>query len=443
MFSVSKTRAIFLSGGILGALCGAPGISSADPTTRTASMPDSWLVLYNLNDADSVAWANWYKQQRYIPAINLLGLNASTDEHLTGSADVTAQFVTPIQNHLAANPELNDKIMGFVVGYRLPGHYGSSPAGGPGGRAIASALMDLNNYTQGWSPFLIPHPVPPKSALIPDRLVKADLPPGHYMVARIDAPTLEQAKDLTRRAKRIVADAYFLPIHVVWYDWYDPWLSTICDCWDFLRQAVNDPRLAEIPWLEYDSDTEAPVLDAFQFGTHDVDGWNDGRLRGSPPGPRILAYNMNSWGATTVRSTTTDGGRFVPNAIDAGFAAAIGSTGEPASLIAPFPDALLAGLRERWTLGEAFYVASPENDWMWILVGDPFLYIPNWFGAARPGDSDGDGDVDLEDFFAFLACYAGPGIPAEGDCVQFDLDGDGDVDISDFGIFTQNYTGSI
>lgn len=442
MFSVSKMRAVRSISVSLGAILISAGSVSADPLTQTANMPDSWLVLYNLNDADSVAWATWYQSQRSIPAANMLGLNASTSEHLASSADVTTQFVTPIQQYLAANPDLGDKVMGFVVGYHLPGHYGTPPAGGPGGKAVANALQDLNNFTQEYNPFLVPHPVPASSPLIPDRLVKADLPPGHYMVARIDAPTLELAKDLTRRAKNIVAAQYFLPYYVVWYDYSDPDLNTLCHCWDFLRQAVEEPRLVDIPWVEFDSDTEASIAEAFRFGTHDVANWDDGRLRGTPAGDRAIAYNFNSWGATTVRSITAEGGRYVPNAIDAGYAAAIGSTGEPASTISPFPDTLLAGLRNGWTLGEAFYVANPQNDWMWIIVGDPFLTIPHWFDANRPGDIDGDGDVDLADFFVFVGCLTGPGVPLQPGCEGADLDNDGDVDVADFALFIQNYTGS-
>lgn len=439
--SVSMMRAIFTISAAIGAIGFAAGRVSADPNTRTANMPDSWLVLYNLNDADSVSWANWYKTQRNIPAENLLGLNASTAEHIAGSADVTAQFITPIQNHFAATPGLSDKIMGILVGYRLPGHYGSA-VGGVGGRSIAGALQDFGDFTKEWNQFSMPHPVPAGDPLVPARLVKADLPDGIYMTARIDAPTLELAKDLTRRAKRIVADQYFMPIDLIWYDYDDATLNNPCHCWGFLQQAVDDTRLAEVPWLIFDSDTEAPIFDAFRFGTHDNDGWNDGRLRGEPRGARVLAFNLASWGATTVRSTTAEGGRHVPNAIEAGYAAAIGATGEPQSLVAPFPDTLLAGLRQGWSLGESYFVANPDNDWMWILVGDPFLTIPHWFDSDRPGDFDGDGDVDLSDFFTFIMCFTGPDIPAPDGCEGSDLDGDGDVDATDFSIFSQNYTGS-
>jgi hypothetical protein len=65
-----------------------------------------------------------------------------------------------------------------------------------------------------------------------------------------------------------------------------------------------------------------------------------------------------------------------------------------------------------------------------------------------PQDSDGDGDVDLTDYGAFLSCYNGPTNPYADDptiCICFDSDPtgapDGDVDLSDYGDFLTCYNG--
>ncbi len=52
--------------------------------------------------------------------------------------------------------------------------------------------------------------------------------------------------------------------------------------------------------------------------------------------------------------------------------------------------------------------------------------------TGLPGDSDGDGDVDLVDYNAYLACVTGPGGGSTFGCHPFDLDSDGDVDFADF-----------
>ncbi len=62
--------------------------------------------------------------------------------------------------------------------------------------------------------------------------------------------------------------------------------------------------------------------------------------------------------------------------------------------------------------------------------------------AAKPADFDQDGDVDLEDFAAFQACFNGPNAPpAVGCSVPADLDGDGDVDLVDFSRFQACFNG--
>ncbi len=59
-----------------------------------------------------------------------------------------------------------------------------------------------------------------------------------------------------------------------------------------------------------------------------------------------------------------------------------------------------------------------------------------------PGDFDGDGDVDQEDFGHFQACLTGAGIPQNDPaCADAKLDEDVDVDQYDFGIFEDCMSG--
>jgi hypothetical protein len=160
--------------------------------------------------------------------------------------------------------------------------------------------------------------------------------------------------------------------------------------------------------------------------------------------------------------------------LDAGYAAAIGATGEPQSVIGPFPDTLLAGLRTGWTLGESYYLSNATDNWMWTLFGDPFLRVPDWSDVDGDGvgdaadacpltpagyvvdatgcffasDFDNDGDVDASDFAEFAHCFNGAGrpprtlacSPTKSDLA--DADGDGDVDGLDFGVFASCFNGA-
>jgi len=86
------------------------------------------------------------------------------------------------------------------------------------------------------------------------------------------------------------------------------------------------------------------------------------------------------------------------------------------------------------------------------VVGDAVQHIYYW-GAGKlvaltyvkpiPGDFNGDGVVDENDYTIFEDCATGPGIPnINPSCDPADLDPDGDIDQTDFGQFQKCFGGS-
>ncbi len=409
------------------------------PELRTADMPDSWLVVYNTNSFDSIIWANWYSVQWGIPSSHMFGHPMPLTEHLNTLEEVQSQVINPVRNYLDTHPNVKSKVMGIIVGYRVPGHYATPPFGGPGGFSVADAFKDLtddtnppalqkgvNNAFNPW--FATPRGVLPAGG----RLTKSDLPEHRYFAARIDAPSIEVAFAMTARAKLISSPAMSMAGQCAYYDYLDP-TGLPVDNWSLLVDAQLSPYLVGVNWCEFDSDVDVVTNAAFRFGTHALTGWNDGRLYGDALGAKVLAFNYNSYGATTVRSTTGEGGRYVPNALSGGYAAAIGATGEPLCCLGPMPEILMACLQEGWTLGESYFIASTFDDWMWTLVGDPLLRVPSWFSQVVPlipGDLDGNGRVDGRDLNLFSNTYLSNGnIP--GDWGPADLSQDGVIDDDD------------
>ncbi|MFQ5489553.1 MAG: hypothetical protein ACE5GE_02425, partial [Phycisphaerae bacterium] len=319
-----------------------------------------------------------------------------------------------------------------------------------GGFSIADALQDMNDdglaaalqkNDNADNPHFLGSTLPPGG-----RLTKATMTANHYMVARIDAPTLSDAMALTDRAMALEGASATLFGENVWYDYYDANFPTPSDEWFWLRYAVELPALTDLPWASFDLASGVPDAtpnDAFRFSIYKLWGWSSSDFMDANPGSRVLAFHLNSFGAVTVRSTTDSNGLYVPNALAAGYAAAIGATGEPGSVVGPFPDTLLAALGQGWTLGEAFYLANPFNDWMWTLVGDPFLRIPNWFDqiAPLPGDINLDGQVNLRDQAGFAACLSGPAGTSDAVCQPFDIALDGHYDLKDFAGMQTGFTG--
>lgn len=74
--------------------------------------------------------------------------------------------------------------------------------------------------------------------------------------------------------------------------------------------------------------------------------------------------------------------------------------------------------------------------------GPGTVCIGNECPPPVPGDLDGDGDVDLDDWALLYRCLRGSNLPVTGICLRADLDGDGDLDMDDVAIFQNEFGGS-
>jgi len=362
------------------------------PQQRTLQCPDSWLILYNRNNSQSVEWAQWYAHERSIPAENLLALDLPADvpERLGEAGDGLAVYENdirdPVLDYLANHASVQERLMGILVGFGVPGTFlfQSQPAmNGGGGYSIASALqMPARDYRGAIPSPLYPNPF--QDAPTPLTKAAMNAHPGIYVTARIDAPTLQQAKDLTLRAKAIEVFPR-LPADQQW--WYDAVAESYGGLsWYDLIQTVEIGH-PDLPWASFSCETDdphgSPANDAFRFGWYRLSGWNTAAtLAGTPPGLRVFSYELNSFGCTTLRDTNALSGRAVPNVLfRAGYASAVGATAEPGSSPwdpgwhEPDPGIIVDRLREGRPVVEAFFVASPRLCWMWEWVGDPFLRV--------------------------------------------------------------------
>ncbi|MCH7526106.1 MAG: DNRLRE domain-containing protein [Planctomycetes bacterium] len=105
------------------------------------------------------------------------------------------------------------------------------------------------------------------------------------------------------------------------------------------------------------------------------------------------------------------------------------------------------------------WLNDPLNNFGWLLLADetnfptakrfdtkdhidPDVHPVLTVEFTPPGDCDGDGDADLDDFAAFLNCFTGPNAgPVDPECECADIDADGDADFDDFALFQLAFTG--
>jgi hypothetical protein len=92
------------------------------------------------------------------------------------------------------------------------------------------------------------------------------------------------------------------------------------------------------------------------------------------------------------------------------------------------------------TVAEEVFVSWPGGATTRTLTNVPSNQTWTIFPPQRLGDVDGDGDTELDDYFAFAGCYLGGFAPG---CEVMDLDGDSDIDLDDFDAFLELYSGAL
>lgn len=136
---------------------------------------------------------------------------------------------------------------------------------------------------------------------------------------------------------------------------------------------------------------------------------------------------IRNTGTSTLSYAVTAGASWLTVSPDAGSAA-----GETDTLVVSLDTAdLLEGVYE------SALTVSAEG-----AIGSPAAVPVSLRITRKPGDFDGDRDVDQSDFGIFQQCYTGPSnVQAAPACAGTDFDGDADVDVADFARFQACFSG--
>ena len=310
-----------------------------EPYVPTASSdypcPERTMVLWRGASDDSRQFADYCVSQLGIPRCNLLRLDtAAADETLADYATFQAQIGNCIAPYLVNHPSVAANVRCFLLGYGVPGYF--THAG-----VKHSATSRLMNYGTVFSsgtanPLYNPDPVV--------RLGSGDLG-GKYLATRIDADTLQHAKD--------IVDAGLAFFETALAELTDT--DTLYSDDATYLASLNRQHLRILT-----SALGTYADDAFVFG-------DTGTPAFGTAGSRACFTDDSAGSADTLRANSSPCGKAL---IDAGYAAALGSSETADTFDA---DSFFEMLRIGGTLAEAFAVAIAKLDYTSVAVGVPFM----------------------------------------------------------------------
>lgn len=368
------------------------GVPLATPLHDDGSDPGRWLVVYNRDDADSCTWAEAYRDRRAVPHANLCGLDLPTEE--TISAPQFETMRQHLDDYLDTN-NLRQQVVGVLLGLNVPGY---ADVAGQG------ALTPITSYLHTDDAHGLPAVNPLYQSTITHRPSAADYV-GVRLTGRIDAPSLAEAIALMDRADALASEplshdagadllidinpenpnvgpVYTVPVA----DWAG-------------GSGLSSLRL---PATVYDEQAPASATnEAVVWGWRDAappPGYFD-----DPVGRRAICMQCDPEPVPAVSVRDAAAGDWLSASLQAGYAFAAAPSRAYSLSSLPMPHLFFEGLRQGWTVAEAWLVAQPFVRDGLQVVGDPLMPIAfpkagyNVYGPATRLDL-----IDLDSPLAML-----------------------------------------
>jgi uncharacterized protein (TIGR03790 family) len=357
-------------------------LGAAEPSAR-------WLIVYNENEPDSPALAQYYAAKRHLPATHLVGLRVRNAESITRK-----EFVEQIRDPLlkllvdrgwlmqvGQRETIDNQITGLVLIYGIPLRIEADATlkddalpnlPEPGRRNHAAVDSELA---------LLPAPAAPLTGWVPNPFFRsrgpdfrAPLNNALLLVARLDGPDAATARRLVDDALaaerfgllgRCYFDARGLTDRA--YAIGDQWIKSADRAF---RAAGYECELDEAGAM---FDDDFPMSDAAVYA-----GWYGGHPTGPFTQPAFqfrrgaVAVHIHSGSAATVRSRSA---HWVGPLLAKGVAASTGNVFEPYLTLTPHLDLFFKRLLDGAPYAEAGWFSQPVLSWQTTFVGDP-LYRP-------------------------------------------------------------------
>ncbi len=337
------------------------------PASPFADDPARWLVIYNRDWPESVAFSEAYRQARGVPCANLCGLSLPMSETI-GTTDFAALHAA-INTYLVEN-HLADWITGLLLGYGVPGLVDA-----PGGPQPVAALLHMDAPGVGavFNPLF-------DTTGESQRLTSESLQ-GLRLTARIDAPDLASAIALIHRAD-VLREAPLNPspsaaIHIGGP--LPPTAFTQAHA-DLLAWGESLSRQAtRLPVNILDATTASITGDLFLWAWTSASGIAPENFFASMgDDPCVFALPLSATAATVTSLRAWPDSRnddWATASINAGYAAIGVASGPLAPVLVPHPAPFFNALRQGWTLAEAWLLCQPVLRDRLCLIGDSLATV--------------------------------------------------------------------
>ena len=358
------------------------GLAPAAPAE--AQTAENVAVVINDASPESKEIGEYYIKARNIPPENVIRIQAPTDETVQ-PAVFGATINQPIAEALSRG-NLQDRILYIVLTKHVPLRINGTVGQDGTVSSVDSELTVLYRRMVGRS--VSPRGRVDNPYFLGDRPLSDAKPFSHrehdiYLVSRIDAFTVDEAKALVDRAGRTAREGQIV------LDQRDSLVNRLGENWlglaaQNLVKAGHSERVV-LETTPKPARDVTPVMGYFSWGSADPENRvrtmkmdfvpgaigasfvsTDARTFKEPP-PAWVPTNTNdrnTWFAGSSQSLVGD-------LIREGLTGAAGQVAEPYLQSAVRPDVLFPAYLAGFNLVESFYLSIPHLSWQTVVIGDP------------------------------------------------------------------------
>jgi uncharacterized protein (TIGR03790 family) len=423
--------------------------------------PGNVLVLYNADDPDSVAIADYYAQKR--PGVRLHALKGITSAEEVSASYYLSEIRPQILPALDASTDVIVTTKGLPLRIRVeygnpktyvdPGGIGRN-VGSWSWRRFSSLESELTRIDSisTWQQMgdqttsLTPDPIQAVNPYYWHRTDFSYQQFGMRLTSRLDGFTVGDVRGMIDRAGNAYVDLGTSnnPFHFVVDDDANA-AGSSADNMERLRDTVLEPRGLPYTYDGGDAFVQTPATanpkSAVVIGyvTHGVHGGAPfGYLSDADNGIQFELANgavfasWESYNAQTFEAGVDHSQGLVAEWIARGGTAGLGHVAEPyaTSTTVAREDAVFNRLLNGMTWVEAAWSSTNQLSYVNTVVGDPLMRFRTWV----PGDVNLDGIVSSPDLARILTSLWRPGTYFNGD-----LNGDAFVNSADLNILLQNW----